>query len=191
MINTIIDDINRALKNDAYLSALALALTLPDICGKAAYPNEKTNGVRYKKWYDENIGKYEKDTSDDSISQNFPYLSGEVVYQLRNAILHQGTPNIDKEKITEERNKIDHFIITIEKEKEYDPYIDSALVSNASGEYKRCYRVNVRRLCYLLTTCAKAFYEQNKNRFDFIQYELMDLDKEIEKMDMLYNRQPR
>ena len=31
----LIDDINRALENEAYFAALALALTLPDICGKA------------------------------------------------------------------------------------------------------------------------------------------------------------
>ena len=33
----LIDDINRALENEAYFVALALALTLPDICGKAKY----------------------------------------------------------------------------------------------------------------------------------------------------------
>ena len=37
----LIDDINRALENEAYFAALALALTLPDICGKAKYPNER------------------------------------------------------------------------------------------------------------------------------------------------------
>ena len=36
MIDKIIKDIETSLENGAYLGALALALTLPDICGKAA-----------------------------------------------------------------------------------------------------------------------------------------------------------
>ncbi len=35
MIDTIIEDINKALDNEAYLAAMTLALTLPDICGKS------------------------------------------------------------------------------------------------------------------------------------------------------------
>ena len=37
MINRLIDDINKALDAEAYMAALALALTLPDICAKAEY----------------------------------------------------------------------------------------------------------------------------------------------------------
>ena len=55
MILRIIDEIEKALSHDLYFAALNLALTLPDICGKAEYPNLRT-GERYKKWYDENCG---------------------------------------------------------------------------------------------------------------------------------------
>ena len=47
MIDKIIKDIETSLENGAYLGALALALALPDICGKAAYPSLKV-GERYK-----------------------------------------------------------------------------------------------------------------------------------------------
>ena len=59
MIDTFIDEINRALSYDLYFSALSLALTLPDICGKAEYPDKKSTS-RYKLWYDEYIGKSER-----------------------------------------------------------------------------------------------------------------------------------
>lgn len=59
MINKLVEDINKALDNEAYFSALSLALTLPDICGKAEFPETKS-GRRYIDWYDEHIGKYEK-----------------------------------------------------------------------------------------------------------------------------------
>lgn len=47
MVNRLVEDINRALDNDAYFAALSLALTLPDICGKAKYPTEKSTKKRY------------------------------------------------------------------------------------------------------------------------------------------------
>lgn len=48
MILRIIDETEKALSHDLYFAALNLALTLPDICGKAEYPNLRT-GERYKK----------------------------------------------------------------------------------------------------------------------------------------------
>ena len=53
MLLRLIDDMNKALDNDCFLSALSLALTLPDICGKAKYPDEKSTKKRYIDWYDE------------------------------------------------------------------------------------------------------------------------------------------
>lgn len=35
MIKQIVDDMNKSLDCGSYLSALALGLTLPDVCGKA------------------------------------------------------------------------------------------------------------------------------------------------------------
>lgn len=52
-LECIILDVQKALKGGAYLSSLALALTIPDVCGKAKYPDLKT-GCRYRKW----LGEY-------------------------------------------------------------------------------------------------------------------------------------
>ena len=87
MINKLIDDMDNALKANCYLSALSIALILPDICGKAAYP-KKLVGKRYIKWFDENIGAYEQDTHKNSL----PHLNGELVYNLRNCFLLKETP---------------------------------------------------------------------------------------------------
>lgn len=37
MLIKLVEDIERAIEHECYFSALALALTLPDICGKAEY----------------------------------------------------------------------------------------------------------------------------------------------------------
>ncbi len=48
-----VDDIYRALDAKAYLSAFALALTLPDILSMVEYPEIDAMGKRYSKWMDE------------------------------------------------------------------------------------------------------------------------------------------
>ena len=61
LIDRIVHEIRMALSHELHLSALALALTLPDTCGKAEYPNEDYNGVRYKNWC--------KDTLEDKVKR--------------------------------------------------------------------------------------------------------------------------
>ncbi len=186
MLLRLIDDINRALDNDAYLAALSSALTLPDICGKAMYPNAK-NGRRYIDWYNEYIGQYEQRPCENCKDSQLPYLSGEVVYNLRNSLLHQGTPNIDSGRINDEVNRIDEFVLAIEKKNEFDIYADASCAEESffNGEstgVRRKYRVNVRRLCLILTQAAKNYYLRHKDKFNFFNYTVLDWDKEIEQM---------
>lgn len=84
MIPNYVDDIRRSLKNKCYFSALSLALTMPDICGMAEFPNKQV-GERYVEWYDKYIGDYMAYGKDD-LGGNNPWLSGEVVYNLRNTL---------------------------------------------------------------------------------------------------------
>lgn len=49
MINKLINEIEKALKNELYLIALNSSLILPDICGKAEYKNNG-NRSRYVAW---------------------------------------------------------------------------------------------------------------------------------------------
>ena len=99
-----------------------------------------------------------------------PYLSGEVVYQLRDSFLHQGTPNVDKNKIRNEFNKLDKFTLVIEKKNEFDIYADASSVG-----VERSYRVNVRRLCLILTLTAKGYYEKNMDEFNFFNFSVLEM----------------
>ena len=76
MILRIIDEIEKALNHDLYFAALNLALTLPDICGKAEHPDLRT-GERYKKWYDEIVGVTEKPPKCTEDEPEMLYLSVE------------------------------------------------------------------------------------------------------------------
>ena len=53
------------------------------------------------------------------------------------------------------------------------------------GNQIRTYRVSVRRLCMILTLTAKKYYEENKEKFTFLNYSIMDWDYEMEKMKRL------
>lgn len=61
-----------------------------------------------------------------------PFLSGEVVYNLRNSFLHQGTPNIDSSKIKDPANKLDEFTLVFEKKNEFDIYSDASSIVNSN-----------------------------------------------------------
>lgn len=178
MINQIIKEIESSLKNENFLAALALALTIPDICGKAEYPSDG-NGVRYKKWYDEYVGKYErppdinsKENSTKVVNDDMPYMSGEIVYSLRNCFLHQGTPSIEKERIHEPRCQVTHFALTIA----------NAMNGGSSSVTRNCFmdaerrtlEINIVNLCCKLCLVAKAYYDDNKDKFTFFEYDLQD-----------------
>ena len=60
MLERLILDVDKAMDAEAYLAALSLMLTLPDICAKAKYGNSLGNKKRYTRWYNEYIGQYEK-----------------------------------------------------------------------------------------------------------------------------------
>ena len=189
MLERIIGEIRQCLEKNCLLAGLALALTLPDICGKAEYPQENSNKKRYIQWYDENVGITEKPPKFTQSDTEMPYLSGEVVYSLRCQFLHQGTPNIEAAKIKEEACRIDDFTLLIQKENSLDIYSDSAAVFSCGTDpdgkkpiYKlRSYEVNVRRLCMILCACADGYYKRNTDKFNFFHYEIVDADERREK----------
>lgn len=170
MIERIIKEINLSLENECYLSALGMALTLPDICGKAEYPNEKSTTKRYIEWFNTYVGSYEKFSG--PYGDDMPYLSGEVLYNLRNSFLHQGTPNLCAGKIKNERCQIDDFILVI------DDYTKSghshvAYDDKMNVSYKQL-QVNLCNLCVRLSHVAEDYYKSNKNKFNFFRYTLKD-----------------
>ena len=99
MINRIIEEIKVALDNECYIVALMSALTLPDICGRSAYPNLISSGARYKKWCDEYVYSKIHHTDEDGIGSGITYLNGEIIYDLRCCLLHQGSTDIDGKNV--------------------------------------------------------------------------------------------
>lgn len=168
MIPIYVNDIRCSLKNKCYFSALSLTLTLPDICGMVEFPN-KSVAERYIEWYDKYLGDYMKQGKDD-LGGNNPWLSGEVIYNLRNTYLHQGNPGIVNDKVKEEVNQLDKFILMLGD----GTVLQTATLNIEAGTQetgKTTYRmimVDIAYLCNSICDFALWYYENNQEKFQFM-----------------------
>lgn len=179
MVNRLVQEIEGALAHNLYMAALTTTLMLPDICGKAAYPKLGV-GERYKRWYDVNIGQYEKSVELGKNEQyKPPVLDGEMVYRLRCAFLHEGNPDA-----AASNKKLDRFELIVETEKPFHIYTGEvgSVHWDDTGWSCRTYRVNVQRICRNICAVAKHYYRENRDKFTFFSYTIIDMDKEIEEM---------
>lgn len=161
MIELYIMNIRDALRNKCYFPALALTLTLPDVCGAVEYPKETSVAKRYIEWYDKCLG--------EAVAQieKQPYLSGEVVYNLRNTFLHTGSPNIDSNKVKEEDNRLDRFILILG---DATVILESTFFIDTPSVKYRLIAVDITHLCDMICNAALCYYEHNKDKFgwDFL-----------------------
>lgn len=174
LLKETLDEINQSLENECYIAALSLALTVPDICGKAEYPEWSGNRDvknRYVSWYQKYIGKFEKPSS--PYGADMPYANGDIIYCLRCSLLHQGNPNIDDSlKTNEEQCRVDKFILSIND----DFGGDISMVSYGSGMkiVHRELNVDIINFCKRIIRVACEYYDENKEKFTFFNYCLED-----------------
>ena len=171
LIDRIVREIRMALSNELYLSALALALTLPDTYGKAKYPNEDYNGVRYKNWCSQYVIT---DRCDSPYGYDMPYLNEEIIYSLRNCLFHQSTPNVEQSKIHESRCKVDKFELVITGENGANGDLSMVAYGKGMSIVRQELKVHISHLCYILYAAAENYYQNNKEKFDFIKYLIID-----------------
>ena len=189
MINRIINEIEKCIANECFIAALSLSLTLVDTCGKAEYP-KKGNKDRFISWYDRNIGDKYKPSS--GWGADMPYMSGELAYQLRCMLLHQGTPSaIDLDKgerasVKDARNRINEFVLTISSDSDeglsFVSYTQGSVVKDSS------LRISVLNLCKRIVNAVRAYYDQNISKFDFFKYRIVDERSFYESLDKKYSK---
>lgn len=161
MIERLIKEVECCLKNELYMSALTTVLTLPDICGKAKFP-ELGNGERYRKWLDQYV-----------CSQDFNLITSEEIYKLRNSMLHQGSPTTKKKG-----EDIDEFELLIQS-----PNRASKMMQSRYQDFDKCVlSINIESLSEIICSAAAKFYADNKEKFDFINYRLVNMDYRTAKM---------
>lgn len=113
-MNHLTDSIKISIQTQNWYSAIAITLTIPDICSKITY-NEKSSGKKYAEWFEKYVGHFYK--INYSVSQlkmakkygasNYAgmvkgtKLSGNDCYALRCAYLHEGLGEITSQRARE------------------------------------------------------------------------------------------
>lgn len=75
-------ELNKCLKYNLFITGLNTALIIPDICGAMESSDGLATGAKYKAWFDKYVA-----------AKYGGRLSGQDVYKVRCASLHQGTFN--------------------------------------------------------------------------------------------------
>ena len=161
MIDAYIDDIKRSLENGCYYAALSLAVTLPDICGRAEYPKKEV-GERYIKWCDEYLCP--------SILGKVDGISGEAVYNFRNTFLHQGEPSINSDAFKNDENRIDKLILLVGEIK--GPTEMSCEFKSGDINLIRVIAINSAHFCECICDAVQDYYHNNKSKFS-LNYDIM------------------
>lgn len=172
MIDIYVENIEVSLEKKCYFSALSLALILPDICGTVEFPNKQVS-ERYIGWCDKYIDIFAKNEGE---FEKCAYLNGEMVYNLRNTFLHTGSPNIDTDKLKEEGNQVDKFVLVVG---DGTKITDMSLTMSDKSKMVKAIYVDITFLCNTLCEYALAYYKENEDRFKFdfdfiLQSELFD-----------------
>lgn len=153
-------EIDVALQNNCWFAALALSLTLPDICGMVAFPEETSVLRRYIQWCD----TYLIDDEPGLEGHKAPRISGEVVCNLRNTFLHTGVPSINSDKVKDERNQLDKFMLLL-GDGSHLQYCAACI--EAPDVTYRSIIIDVGWLCRLICGRAVWYYDHNQERFHF------------------------
>lgn len=156
-------DIEKALKNGAWRSALSLSLTLPDICGQVQYPNCRYKSEHYAKWFDQYVGKQYYTTKDELQVSVF---NGQNCYALRNCFLHEGSSDV----------KVDFM-------NNFRLSIPCSLASNfgqmfSYSEVEQRVTINVPNLCCSISKAALEWYNRLDNNRKGILKKIAILEEE-------------
>ena len=175
-----INEIKKSLENRNYLSALSVALIIPDICKKMS-----DEDLSYADWYNKYI--YEKyygiPYDEEEIKQDRTYktsqirLNGDVCYALRNAILHSGKLQlIYRKKENRQKAKIDKIELCINSKSPINnQYGEAVSIITFADKKEISLRVNIITLINCIIDGTLEYKKQLDNKDLFI---MIDWDKE-------------
>lgn len=94
--------IRKCLDTENWYGAIVISLTMPDICGRIAYPTMKPGRQRYETWFDDYLSGYNQPV----ISGNrVAFMTASDCYALRCSILHIGTADVTEQNARDTLNK--------------------------------------------------------------------------------------
>ncbi len=155
-----INEIYECLENKLYLPALALALTLPDICGQIEYPEYISNsGYRkvskqYEAWCRNWLEVYFSDYTgynQNSKQANNPYFTADMCYQLRCSFLHSGNIDVIDERDNPYQYTFDLSIGGATK-------VGKSWYNNDKSRIYKNVRIDIEELCRNICAAVSQYY---------------------------------
>jgi len=169
-----IEEIELNISDERWQSALALALTIPDICGGIAFAElvkkyrdgriildrkkkpARDIGQQYMKWFDEYAASFFTNDNDET-----PYICGKRCWQLRCEYLHQ-----NKGFDNEEEDEVQfHLGVNC-----------GTSVCRSPLEPDSSIRIDIKEFCLRMTQAARNYYTLMKDKTDFTMYNTPVLD---------------
>lgn len=161
--------IRKAIECECYYPALALALTVPDICGQIAHPElvykegrrkgQRKVGDQYSAWFDENVAQY-------CTYHHYPggetkhVLTGKMCYNLRCKVLHEGHDRIDGwDEVEDGPDSTCKFTLCVHG----SSCVYDETIADEQTKASPCVhhiKIDIGELCTLLCDCADAFVKQ-------------------------------
>lgn len=160
----VVEQVRRSLQQDCYLPALALALTIPDACGKIAFPKLTKSKERYIHWYNQwALDKFaDHQGFGDDKEPVRPYFNADMCYKLRCEFLHANSTFIKPTPFENQNEPIDDydFELTINGSNSYGitTWVGSETSQQPSMRRYRV-RIDIATLCNSLCTAADQFLQ--------------------------------
>ena len=158
-----INDIRKALSNKTYISAVALALTLPDICSQVENCTVESSRSNYIAWVDKYL------PADDFY---FPLagfeeqtFTGNMCYSLRCSVLHSGSTDVENPRL---HVTVNRFLLTKPGDGKYYKGYTYGEEKQADGTNLKVTYIGIDYLCECLCDTAERFYNHwpDKTAFD-------------------------
>lgn len=100
-MESILEEIERALSAGFYHSALMIALSMPDVCASLEAENGRGGPNRYRAWYQ----RY--------LAEHYPFMNADDCYSLRNGVVHQANLNQPRTKDGKRAKRFDRIIFQV------------------------------------------------------------------------------
>ncbi len=182
-----IKDIGNALNNKNFLSALALALTIPDICGKVEFPND-AGKENYIGWFDKYIYPYYQYNGQYAENYHGTEFDGKACYSLRCAFLHSGNTDIENKKLEVKINQFELCLSSTEDNGIYGDHF-GVTTSNYLDTVDYSVRLDVRRLCKIICDAAEKYYQENDQRaFEDHTCHILNIEEESNRIKLLHTK---
>lgn len=176
-----VEEVELNIEDGRWQSALALALTLPDICGGIAFPEivkryrdgrvvldrqkkpTRDVGGQFVRWFDEFAAPFFKVSANDSA----PYICGERCWQLRCEYLHQNKGFLNDE----EGDASVRFHLGINCGTSVCQ-LDQTSTSSGIMDI----RIDIEQFCLRMCQAARNYYDRVHQEKDFSLYNTPVLD---------------